>query len=508
MRKLITITLALIILLTTSNIEARQPNFVFIVSDDHRADVYGADGNQLANTPNLNRLATEGIRFTRAYCNSPVCSPSRQSFLTGRFPHSVGVTLLRHQMDDDAYTLAHRLTRAGYRTGAFGKMHFNNTKLYGFHVHKTLGNFIRQTDKIRTHRPLPDGVKVLPQWKPFRVPAREWLNAFYRPYGRYDQEMPASWYVEQAVKFMTENRDRPFFVQLGFHQPHSPFRFPVEFHQTYDPNLFLVPPIGPEDAPQIPKIFAPLTYREKQGIAASYYTAVAYLDKKIGQVLKAIDDLGLTNNTLIVYIGDHGYHLGEHGRIEKHCMFEKCVRSPLVIRFPGRIKPNTTSKALAEFVDIVPTVLDYLGLPVEPNAPAPKDLHGFSLRPIIQGKKEKVRDMVFSEYMPTQRAMACTQRYKLIYSTGKTTDWMGYDPLIEPTGREIRLYDMIKDPEEFHNIANQPANKKIVDELLDFLVDVYRRTPPMDEKIPDKKMSRQDFLDWAITPRNIPQPKK
>ena len=156
-----------------------------------------------------------------------------------------------------------------------------------------------------------------------------------------------------------------------------------------------------------------------------------------------------------------------------------------------------------EVVDIVPTVLDYLDLPVKRKVPTPKDLHGYSLRSVIEGSQEKVRDIVFSEYQPTQRAMARTTRYKLIYSTGKITDWMGYDPVIEPAGREIRLYDMLTDPDEFQNIADNPANKEIVNKLVDFLVDVYRRAPPMDKKLPDKEMSREEFLDWAIAPRNV-----
>jgi choline-sulfatase len=387
-------------------------------------------------------------------------------------------------------------------------MHFNNTKLYGFDVHRTRWEFYNKVAPKRKHRPIPEGVEVLPPWKPFRVPAREWLNGFYRPLGRYDDEMPASWYVSEAVKFMAEHKDEPFFVQIGFTQPHSPFHFPVEFRNTYDPNNFIVPPIGPEDVPQIPKIFAPLTYKDKQGITASYYTATAYLDKKIGELLESIDKLGLTNDTMIIYIGDHGYHLGEHGRIEKHCMYENAVRAPLIIRFPEQIESGLLSHALVEFVDIVPTVLDYLGLPIERNAPAPKDLHGYSLRPLIEGTKKKIRDIVFTEYQPTQRAMARTERYKLIYSTGKITDWLGYDPVIEPAGREVRLYDTLNDPEEFHNIADDPANPEIVNKLVEFLVDVYRRTPPMDEKLPDKEMSREEFLDWAIPPRKVVMMKK
>ncbi len=505
--------IALLFSLLTSHFSLRnaalasdqRPNVLLIVGDDHSADVYGAYGNPRAQTPNLDRLAAEGVRFDRAFCNSPMCTSSRQSFLTGRYAHSVGVTMLSHALGDDAYTLAHRLREKGYRTAAFGKMHFNAPRLHGFEVHLDLGDW-QKVDRERRNRPLPEGVEVQPPWKPFRDPARIWLNGFYRPYPRYDDEMPDSWYAEQAITFMESHRDEPFFVQLGFHEPHSPYWFPVEFAKRFDPASFTVPPIGPEDVPQIPRIFADLTVADKQGIRASYYTSVAFLDEKVGQVLAALDRLGERDDTLVVYLGDHGYHLGEHGRIEKHCFFERPVRAPLVMRFPHHIREGGSNTALVEFVDVVPTVLDYLGVESDPNAAPPRDLHGLSLRPLIEAATPKLHDAVFSEYQPTQEAMVRTERYKLIYHTGTITDWLGYEPLMPPEGRTIRLYDLKEDPEEYHNVAGDPANAKLVADLLDRLADWYRRTPPAGDP-PPAGLSREAFLDWAIAPRNPPPPR-
>ena len=484
-------------------VEARRPNLLFIVSDDHSADVFGAYGNRKAQTPNLDRLAAQGVRFDRAYCNSPMCTSSRASLLTGRYAHSNGVTMLRHALGDEAVTLAERLRVAGYRTGAFGKMHFNSERRHGFEVYLDRREW-QQVDAERQNRPLPEGLDVLPQWKPFRDPARIWLNGFYRPFPRYNDEMPDTWYAEQAVDFMQAHRDEPFFVQVSFHEPHSPFLFPVDYADTFNPASFDVPPIGPEDVPQIPKIFADLTVADKQGIRASYYTSVAFMDEKVGQVLNALDRLGLREDTLVVYLGDHGYHLGEHGRFEKHSFYERAVRAPLLMRWPGRIRPGAVMDALVEFVDVVPTVLDYLGIDHDPNAKALADLHGESLKPLIAGDVETVRDMVFSEYQPTQSAMVRTARHKLIYNTGSITTWLGYDPLMHTGEPSVQLYDLEADPEEFHNIAADAAHADVVDRLLDALADWYRRLPPVGDA-PPENLNREEFLNWAIPARGVPE---
>ena len=479
----------------------RRPNVVLIVADDHSADVYGAYGNKQVRTPHLDQLAAEGVRFEHAYANSPMCTSSRQSFLTGRYCHSNGITMLAHVMPESAFTLADRLREAGYRTAAFGKMHFNSSNLHGFERHRTPRQW-HQMDRKRANKPLPEGLDVQPQWKPFKDPARIWLNGFYRPFGRYYDEMPGAWYTEECIQFMTEHRDEPFFVQVGYHQPHSPFRFPVEYDKKLNPKDFDVPKPGPEDAGQTPKIFAVLTDEEKQGIRASYYTATQFMDSLAGEVLKAIDDLGLREDTLVIYLGDHGYHLGEHGRFEKHCMFERPVRAPLVVRFPGRVPRDKVNDALVEFVDIVPTVLDYLKIPPSKQQPADQPLQGLSLKPLIEGRVTKLRDAAFSEYQPTEDAMVRTHRYKLIYRTaGPVPNWLGYEPVEVTEGRQVRLYDVQADPEEMHNIAGDPANAQIVSAMLDMLADWYRRTPPIGDPAPEG-LSREDFLDWAITARD------
>jgi choline-sulfatase len=505
---------------TDGRAEQRPPNILLIVGDDHRTATYGAYINNAhtivadnlyhsiyyrphnatkIRTPNLDRLADGGIRFDRAYCNSPMCTSSRQSLLTGRYPHAVGVTMLNHKLAESEVTLADRLREAGYRTGAFGKMHFNSNLLHGFEVYRSPEEFARLHGKRPADRPLPEGVEVLPPWRPFRDHARIWLNSSTRPEGRYDSEMRATWYTSEAVAFMREHRDEPFFVQVGYHQPHSPYQFPVEYAGRIDPDRINVPPIGPEDVPQIPKIFADLSYEEKQGIKASYHTAVEYLDQKVGELLEAVNEMHLTENTLVIYLGDHGYHLGEHGRFEKHCFYENAVRAPLVMRYPGHIVRDRSTSSFVEFVDVAPTILDYCGLPHEDGKPG-QDIQGQSLRPLIESHSD-IRDAVVSEYQPTGEAMIRTDRYKLIYRTSHPpTDWLGYEPLMPPEGRVVLLFDLLHDPDEFHNLARDPDHAETVTDLIGRLEAWYRRIPPKGET-PPADLHGMDFLDWAIPPR-------
>jgi choline-sulfatase len=507
MRRFFVCLLLLASLLPSASADDRRPNVLIIVGDDHRAEAIGAYGNKIVKTPNLDRLAESGAKFDRAYCNSPLCTPSRQSFLTGQYPHAVGVTLLNQALSEEACTLATRLREAGYKTGAFGKMHFNSDKTHGFEVYARPEQFWKGHGQ-RGAKPLPEGMEFLGECRPFQDPARVWLNASYRPTGRYDDEMPDTWYAQQAIEFMMAHKAEPFYIEIGFHQPHCPFQFPVEFARKLDPRKMPVPEPGAADADQIPKVFADLTREEKQGIIASYYTAVAYLDENIGRVVSAMEELDLAENTLVIYLGDNGYHLGEHGRFEKHCFYERAVRIPLIMSYPDHVQGGMSTKALVEGVDIVPTVLDYLGLLNDPNTTSDRALHGISLRRILEGHATSVREAVLSEYQPTQEAMVRIDRYKLIYRTGSPNlDWMGYEPVKPTPGRAIWLYDLEADPEEMRNVAEDEVNRPIVSTLLDSLVDWYRRIPPKGERIP-ADLSRADLLDWAIAPRNVPEASK
>lgn len=474
-------------------------NVLWIVADDMAAYALGAYGDTLARTPNIDRLANEGTRFDRAYCNSPMCTASRASFITGRLPHSVRVTQLRTPLPDDPVTLAELFKSAGYATATFGKMHFNRKVEPGLHGFDVIFDRPDVNRIIRERGPLPvdPGLAVQPSWKPFRDPARIWLNAANIPEGTRQEDMDATVYARQADEFLEAHRDRPFFMMVSFYQPHSPFYFPVEYSGLFDPARFTPPVIGPEDDDQIPDIFRELTPDEIRGITAAYYTSAAFMDACAGMVLDSLERNGLADNTLVVFIGDHGYSLGHHGRIEKHCFYEPAVRSPLIIRHPAlrpalRKGPKSTS-ALVEFIDIYPTIAEACGLELPPG------IEGRSLLPLLSGDAAAHREFAFSEYTENEEAMVRDGRWKLIYTTGARERQDGYRTGRPLPGRSLSLYDTEKDPDEFRNLARATEHEPRVRRMLSMMRDRLLEVDP-DRREIARLNSVEDQLDRLLVP--------
>lgn len=478
----------------------RKLNVLFIVADDHAAYVCGAYGNKQVRTPNLDRLAQQGMRFDRAYCQCPMCTPSRQSFFTGRYPRTIGVTQLRTALPPESVTLATLLRDAGYHTAAIGKMHFNSNLTHGCQLRLDLPDY-RQHLKQKRQKPVPKDVETLPPWKPFKDPAKIWLNGMTAPYPAHDEDMAGTYFANQAIKFLEEKKDQPFFLMVGFTEPHSPFHFPIEFRGRHDPTKIQVPKVGPEDDWQIPAIFRNLSERDKQGIIASYYTSVEFLDKNVGRVLDALAKLGLADNTLVIFIGDHGYCLGHHGRFEKHTLFEIAVRAPFFMRLPGRIPAGKSTPALVEFVDILPTVLDYTGTAV------PKNVQGRSLTPLLTGDAKTHRTVVFSEYAENEEAMLRTDRWHFIYGTGKRERQDGYATSKPLPGRTIQLFDTVNDAEEFVNLAKKPEHAQRVEQFTRDLAEFLKRTARQPELTP-RSDDLHVILEHCLQPRDVETPAK
>jgi arylsulfatase A-like enzyme len=475
--------------------QREKPNFVFILADDHAGYVLGCDGNRDARTPNLDQFARESMRFAKHYCNAPVCTPSRQSFFTGQMPHMAGVTRLPTPLADDKPTLAKQFKRAGYTTAVFGKMHFIKPGvpgLHGFDLAYTEDVLTREWQRDVTPTPLPPGTPIKPPWKPLKDPARIWLNADKLPFPRHDADMRASFQVRQVERYLDQRRDQPFALWVSFLEPHSPYDFPYEYRDKYDPRRFPVPKVHPEDRWQVPLIFQDLSDTDKQGIIAAYYTSVEYLDRNIGLVLRKLKELGLDQNTLVIYMADHGYDLGQHGRFEKHCGYDPALRVPLMMRYPGRIKPGVVTK-LTEHIDVPATIVDMLNLEPLPIT------HGQSLRPYLEGRTTQSRDHIFSEYLENEEAYIRSEGWKFIYCTGKRLRKDGY-PTANPTpGRYKILYDLKNDPGEFHNrVKDQP---KTAADLQSPMLDRFRKTHP-DAAHEPKLGSDDEVIDWYLRPRD------
>lgn len=474
----------------------RKPNFLFILADDHAGYVLGCDGNRRARTPHLDQFAAEGMRFAAHHCNSPVCTPSRQSFLTGQLPHAAGVTVLSTPLAADKPTLAKQFQKAGYRTAVFGKMHFNRPAepgLHGFDVAMTEDAITKAWLAEVKPRPVP-GIRTKPaQWRPFRDPARIWLNADKLPLAAYDEDARGTYIARRAIQYLEENRDRPFALWTSFQEPHSPFDFPAEDRDLFSARDFPAPRVGPEDAWQIPKIFRDLSDDDKRGIAAAYYTSVAFLDRNIGRVVDALRRLRLEDDTFVVYMADHGYNLGQHGRFEKHCGYEPALRVPLIMRYPGRFRAGVVED-LTEHIDVPATIVDVMGLEPLPVT------HGQSLRPYLDGRgMERPRDHVFSEYLENEEAYIKTAEWKYILCSGKRARQDGYE-IDHPTpGRYRRLYDLRRDAGEFTDVAAK--HPELVARFEGLMLDRFRATHP-DRDAEPQRLSRAEAIEFYLRPRD------
>lgn len=472
----------------------RKPNFLFLIADDHAGYAWGADGDRIAGTPNLDGLARESARFTHHFCNSPVCTPSRQSLFTGQMPHSAGVTRLMTPLDSSKPTLARQFKKAGYTTAVFGKMHFQTKGepgLHGFDHCHTEDVLTGEWEQQVKPRPLPPGTRVRPPWKPFQDPARIWLNADKLPYGCYERDMRACFQVRQAERFLENHRSEPFALWVSFLEPHSPYDFPYEDRERYSPARFTPPRPGPEDLWQIPLVFKDLTDSDKRGIAAAYYTSIQFLDRNIGRVLAKLAEFGLAGDTVVVYTADHGYHVGQHGRFEKHCGFDEALRVPLVIRYPRAIRPRVVS-ALTEHVDLSATITDLCAL--EPFAVS----HGHSLRPLLEGGS-RGREFIFSEYLENEEAYIRSDRWKLIYCSGKRERQDGYRIENPPRSRYVRLYDLRADAGETHDLSGE--NPEVVTELKRRMLERFQTTHP-DAAAGASTLNVDEKLDFFLRPRD------
>lgn len=468
-------------------------NIVFIIGDDHATHALGAYGNTQIRTPNLDRLAASGAMFTHAYANAPMCSASRQSLLTGRYPHASGVTLLRTALADSQITVAEHLKEYGYTTGAIGKMHFNSGLNHGFD-YKIERQEYREFLEQNPPREVPDSIAVRPQWKPFRDHARTWLNAEARPGSFFDGDDIGTFYAQRAKDFIEKNRDTAFCLWVGFHEPHSPFNFPVEYQGLYRGDTLPYPVGGPEDDRWIPEVFSDLTEEERRGIISAYYASVEYLDKNVGMILDKLEAERLTENTLIVYIGDHGYLLNHHKRFEKHMMWEEAVNAPMIISASSVIPPGTVIDQMVEFVDLAPTLMDVLGV---------KHLEkgqGKSLLPLIKNPESPHKDYVFSEFLADNKAMVRTNDWKYIFTTGKRDLGQGYATGNPPPGITHRLYDLKNDPRETTDQSRNPEHQQIMQQLQQTMLEHFRRTHPLAPRISRELSTEEQLIAFCEPP--------
>lgn len=480
-------------------------NVVVILADDHALNVTGNYGNGIIRSPNIDRLAARGITFDRAYCNAPICSASRASLLTGKYPHATGVNLLFTPFQDEGNTtVAEHLQQRNFRTALFGKTHFNNWiwgSLYenGLPKHG-FDTLVERSEyqawlKMNPPDPVPDSAVYYDRERA-AGDIGEWMNARCLPHPVRDAGSEGTFYTEQAIDFIRKNRDQPFFVWLAFKEPHHPYYFPMEFAGKYHAKDMPLPTGSPEDDRWVPEKYRGLTDAEKRGIIAAYYTSTAYMDKNVGLVLDALSTMGLEEETAVLYISDNGYLLNDHKRFEKHTVWEEAVHQPMILRLGKDFRAGQREAALVEYIDVVPTLLDLLGEPPLSEA------QGKSFASVLRGNTEQHREFTFSEYLEDNLAMVCTEEWKYMFTTGRRDLGIGYQTGYGPSGIVHRLYNLRLDPAESKDLSKDPAYAEILTGMQKRMLEVFRQTHPDATACP-QSLTPEGQLVWFCEPRDV-----
>jgi iduronate 2-sulfatase len=456
--------LALVGLACSAVHAADKLNVLFFAVDDLRAE-FGAYGADYIHSPNLDRLAKRGVTFNRAYCQQAVCSPSRSSVLTGTRPDTTKVWDLNthfRKAIPDVITLPQHFKNSGYFTRGMGKLFhagFDDPQSWSVPwvqpetKHGTYG--LRENNAMVG--PAPKGKK-----KGSRGPAFESSDV-------PDNTFHDGALADMAVAALREcaKKEQPFWLGVGFIRPHLPFVAPKKYWDLYDPaKITLAPnPYPPKGAPEY-AVVAGGELRSYHGIPPGpipddmarqlkhgYYAAISYMDAQVGKVLDALDRLGLAEKTIIVLWGDHGWKLGEHGGWCKHTNVENDTRAPLLIAAPGLKSAGRHTDALAEFVDIYPTLAELCGLSL------PKHLEGMSLLPVLRDPTKSLKSAAFSQY-PRGTAGKSLMGYSMRTDRYRFTRWV--DRKAPTKVDAVELYDHQADPQENVNIATDPKNAELV----------------------------------------------
>ena len=446
-----------------------QPNILWICTDQQRWDTIHTLGNAHIRTPNIDRLVREGVAFTHTYCQSPICTPSRASFLTGRYASTVHGCMNGNDVWDEAAPLVTKLLNdGGYDCGLAGKFHLAGA-----------------AQRIEP-RPQNDGYRVF-HWShdpndrwPTGHAYADWVHSqgynltelHKDPNGIPPELHQTTWCTDRAIDFMCESHSGPWLMSVNIFDPHAPFNPPKSYLDRYDPATLPGPYFRESDLAAQAKLagvdFQNVARRpdefDAKSVQAAYYAMIELIDDNVGRMLDALEASGQRENTIIIFMSDHGEMLGDHGLLLKgNRFYEGLVRVPLIVSWPGHFASGLVSDALVELTDIAPTLLDAAGLPQL------EGMVGHSLVPILtaQADPHHHRNFVRCEYYralnpdgPGRESgdfhihfgtMYRTPRYKLCTYHG------------HPHGE---LFDLKDDPHEFTNLWDDPAHAATRFELL------------------------------------------
>jgi arylsulfatase A-like enzyme len=465
------------------------PNVLFIMSDD-LANLLGAYGDPLAKTPNLDQLAARGLRFDRAYCAFPLCGPSRNAMLTGLYPNSNGILRngqIFRQTIPTHCSLPQAFRLSGYVTARVGKLyHYNVPNSIGTDGHDDPASWEIEAnpagvDRLQEHPKIksliPNQFGGTLSW--YASPAEE---------GRHTDSLLADDAVWMLERFAVK-RDRPFFLSVGLFRPHTPYVAPDKYFKLFDQVAMPVVQGVEEDRQDIPAPALASGKKEQDAMSddlrrevlQAYYASISFMDAQVGRMIQALDRLKLTDNTIIVFTSDHGYHTGQHGLWQKMSLFEESARVPLLIIAPGVTKPGSAAKTPVSQVDIYPTLAELAGLS------KPSNLQGQSLVPILKDPNSTGRGWAITQVTRGNEKNGEFFGYTLRNSRYRYTEWDG-----GKRGRE--LYDHESDPLEKSNLAEKSELKPVVDELSLLLAKAVASTKPASGMTPALKPNL-----WAPT---------
>lgn len=445
-----------------------KPNVLFIVSDDLNADL-SCYQHGLVHSPNIDRLADRGVRFEKAYCQYPVCNPSRSSFMTGLYPDQTGV--LSNQGDfrerhPDLVTLPQMFARNGYFTARVGK-------IYHYGVPTQIGTPGEDDAASWQHTVNPKGIdKDVEDRIHSLVPGSfggtlSWLNVKSTD-AQHTDGIGATEAIQLIEKNHPAKTGKPFFLAMGFYRPHTPYVAPPHYFDLYPREKIKPVMEKPGDRDDIPlaalhdrRHQRELTVERRKEIIQAYYASVTLMDTQVGRLIDALDRLDLRDNTIIVFLSDHGYHLGAHGLWQKSDLFEGSARVPLIIVDPRRQTAGRSTEALAELVDLYPTLADLCGLQ------APDHVQGVSLAPVLDNPAKSIRrhalTVTVSRGYQMHKELPSMKKKRIMGYTIRTprhryTEWNAGE-----YGAE--LYDYQTDPEEFNNLALSAEKEPLLKRL-------------------------------------------
>jgi len=510
--------------------EAGKPNIIFIMSDDHAYQAISAYQGNLIETPNIDRIADEGMLFSNACVTNSICAPSRAVILTGKHSHLNGKVDNQFPFDTTQITFPQILQSEGYQTAIFGKLHFGNNPK-GFDQFKILPgqgayynpDFITKkegnvriegyTTDIITDMTLnwlekerdPDKPFFLAYWH--KAPHREWLPAerHYKEYINKTFPEPATLFDDyegrgaaakeaemNLLDHMNWSGDSKIYPEvmdeLGIPDASgwdkSAFKREVG-RMTTEQRTAWDKAYGPMNE-DFKKRYPTMTRKGKmqwryQRYMQDYLGCIAGVDENVGRVLDYLDEKGLTENTLVVYTSDQGFYLGEHGWFDKRFIYDESFKTPLLVRWPGVIRPGTSNDQMVQNLDFAQTILEAAGIS------CPSDMQGESLIPLFKGEDENWdRDAVYYHYYEYPGVHAVKRHYGIVTREYKLAHFY-YDV------DEWELYDRLKDPMEMKNVFSDPAYAEIVEELkikLDELRVLYKDSKELDQKYIEKSLDR------------------